>query len=153
MVPGRLIIKWTSLKDSRALDNKSVTAATFFVLGGMGLLDVPLGIATSMFASLTVGIGVDFGIHFLHRYLSERGRGADDAEALMATVEKTGTALRWNALVLAAGFAVLSVSSLKPNHSLGLLLAAAMMACYVAALIFLPRLARIAAIDRSPSRA
>ncbi len=123
-----------------------VSAATVFVLGGMGFLEVPLGIATSMFASLTVGVGVDFGIHFLHRYRAERGRGANDAEALMATVDKTGAALRWNALVLAAGFLVLSISSLKPNHSLGFLLAAAMLACYVAALILLPRLARLATV-------
>ncbi len=123
-----------------------VSVATAFVLGGMGLLGVPLGIATSMFASLTVGVGVDFGIHFLHRYRLERGRGADDAEALVATLDKAGSALRWNALVLALGFIVLSVSSLKPNHSLGFLLAAAMIACYVGALILLPRLARISLV-------
>jgi hypothetical protein len=121
-----------------------VTAATIFVLGGMGALGVPLGIATSMFASLTVGVGVDFGIHFLHRYRVERARGSSDAAALEATVQKTGAALRWNALVLALGFAVLSFSSLKPNHSLGLLLAAAMITCLIATLLFLPRLARLA---------
>ena len=47
----------------------------------------------------------------------------DDAGALEATLEKTGSALRWNVVVLALGFASLSLSSLKPNHSLGLLLA------------------------------
>lgn len=121
-----------------------VSAATLFVLGGMGLLGVPLGIATSMFASLAVGVGVDFGIHFLHRYRAERARGAEDAEALASTFQSTGAALRWNAVVLALGFAVLSLSSLKPNHSLGLLLASAMVACYFATLLLLPRLARYA---------
>ena len=121
-----------------------VTAATGFLLGAMGILGVPLGIATSMFASLTVGVGVDFGIHFLHRYREERRRGASDSAALGATVEQTGQALRWNALVLAFGFLVLTLSSLKPNHSLGFLLAAAMLACYLATLLFLPRLARLA---------
>jgi hypothetical protein len=123
-----------------------VSAATFFVLGGMGLLEVPLGIATSMFATLTVGVGVDFGIHFLHSYRRERAAGSSDAEALIATGRQAGAALRWNALVLTLGFAVLSLSSLKPNHSLGFLLAAAMLACYVATLIFLPRLARFAIV-------
>jgi predicted RND superfamily exporter protein len=123
-----------------------VSTATLFVLGGMGFLDVPLGIATSMFASLTVGVGVDFGIHFLYRYRRERAAGSSDAEALVATGMQTGVALRWNALVLALGFVVLSLSSLKPNHSLGFLLAAAMLACYVATLIFLPRLARLATV-------
>ncbi len=121
-----------------------VVAATLFVLGCMGALGVPLGIATSMFASLTVGVGVDFGIHFLHRYRTERSAGSSDADALAATARKTGAALRWNALVLAIGFAVLGLSSLRPNHSLGLLLAGAMLACYVATLLLLPRLARLA---------
>jgi predicted RND superfamily exporter protein len=129
-----------------------VTAATFFVLGGMGLLDVPLGIATSMFASLTVGVGVDFGIHFLHRYQLERRGGASDSEALATTVDKAGTALRWNALVLASGFAVLGLSSLKPNHTLGFLLAAGMISCYSATLIFLPSLARLGVQDSAGRR-
>jgi predicted RND superfamily exporter protein len=144
LVAGVLVVFFTrSLAGLIAM--VPVCAAITCLFGGMGLLGVPLGIATSMFASLTVGVGVDFGIHFLHRYRRERSAGSNDAEALEATVAGAGEALRWNALVLALGFLVLTLSSLKPNHSLGFLLAAAMLACYVATLLFLPRLARIAA--------
>ena len=51
-----------------------VTVAVLGLLGGMGMAGLPLGIATSMFAALSVGVGVDFAIHFLHRYRIERGR-------------------------------------------------------------------------------
>ena len=55
-------------------------------------------------------------------------------------MEKTGRALLWNAVVLAAGFSVLVASVLQPNHRLGLLLAGSTLACYVATLRFLPAL-------------
>lgn len=123
-----------------------VAAALVLLFGGMGYAGLHLGVATSMFASLTVGIGVDFGIHFLHTYQRERAGGSDWEQATRATLVKTGRALRWNALVLGVGFLVLTLSSLKPNHSLGLLLAAAMLACYASTLLLLPRLLQISKV-------
>ncbi|MED5263239.1 MAG: MMPL family transporter [Myxococcota bacterium] len=119
-----------------------VCATTTALLGAMGILGFPLGIATSMFASLALGVGVDFGIHFLHGYQHERVSGRDDRSALEAMVAKAGSALRWNVVVLALGFASLCFSNLKPNHSLGLLLASSILLCFLATFSFLPRLAR-----------
>lgn len=62
-------------------------------------------------------------------------------------LQTAGRAVRWNAVVLSLGFLVLTLSVLKPNHSLGLLLAAAMATCYATTLLFLPSLLR-----QSPSR-
>lgn len=120
-----------------------VCAASAGLFGWMGLAGIELGIATSMFASLAVGVGVDFGIHFMHRYDLERRAGSEFAGAIRATFEKTGNGLLWNSLVLVAGFSVLITSSLKPNHSLGLLLAGAVAACHVATLALLPLLLRL----------
>lgn len=126
-----------------------VVAATASLLGFMGFASVELGIATSMFASLVVGVGVDFGIHFIHRFERERGAGLDPASAVRATFDKAGRALMWNAVTLAAGFLVLVVSSLKPNHSLGLLLAAGTVACCAGSFTLLPFLLRVGAGGRS----
>jgi len=117
-----------------------VLAALVMAFGGMGYANIPLGIATSMFAPLTVGIGVDFGVHFLHRYENERRRGLLPQAAIGVTVRTTGTVLHWNATVLALGFLVLTQSDLSPNFNLGLLLSAAVLFCYAGALLFLPRL-------------
>ncbi len=122
-----------------------VSAASLGLFGVMGLAGITLGVATSMFASLAVGVGVDFGIHFLHRYDRERLAGSDFAAAIRATFDVTGRALLWNAIVLVAGFSVLIASSLKPNHSLGLLLVGATLACYGATLLGLPLLLRLGA--------
>ncbi len=119
-----------------------VAVGVVVVLGAMGYARIPLGIATSMFAGLTVGVGVDFGIHLLHRYRLERSRGRSPDRAVEAAVETAGTAIGWDALVLAAGFLVLMFSAVRPNHSLGVLLAAAMAACSAGAMLFSPRLLR-----------
>ena len=120
-----------------------ICVADGLLLGGMGYVGMPLGIATTMFASLTAGVGVDFAIHLVERYRRERGSGSGHAAALAASVEKSGRAIGWNAAALAAGFLVLNLSSLKPNHSLGILLASAMVACYAATFVMLPKLLRL----------
>jgi predicted RND superfamily exporter protein len=119
-----------------------VIAATSALFGIMGLFGIELGIATSMFASLAVGVGVDFGIHFMHRFERRLLAGDGFAEAIHTTFGQAGRALFWNATVLSAGFSVLIASTLRPNHTLGLLLAAATLGCYAATFLLLPRLLR-----------
>jgi predicted RND superfamily exporter protein len=117
-----------------------VSAALALLFGGMGHAGMSLGIATSMFASLTVGIGVDFALHFQHAYSNAQRRGLDRAGALLATLGGAGRAIRWNVVVLAAGFSVLVLSDLAPNRALGILLATAMGVCYATTLLLLPQL-------------
>jgi predicted RND superfamily exporter protein len=118
-----------------------VLAAALLLFAALGYLGVPLGIATSMFAALTLGAGVDFALHYAHAYRRERA-GRTHPEAVLATLRSAGRGLLWNALVLAFGFSVLAVSTIRPNASLGLLLAAAMVVSYGATVVFLPELLR-----------
>ena len=119
-----------------------VLAAAAAVFGLMGYTGVPLGIASSLFAALSVGVGVDFGLHFWHAYETGRAAGGDHAAAVALALATTGRAIRWNAVVLALGFLVLTASALKPNQTLGLLLATAILAAYASTFLLLPRLVR-----------
>jgi predicted RND superfamily exporter protein len=85
---------------------------------------------------------VDFSLHFVHAYRRERLEGVDHGEAVLATLRTGGRGLLWNALVLAFGFSVLTVSAIKPNAGLGLLLALAMLVSYGTTLVFLPEILR-----------
>ena len=115
-----------------------VASALVILFGGMGHAGIPLGIATSMFAALTIGAGVDFAVHLAHAHERARLKGAS-AEALGSEMlRSTGRAVRWNASVLALGFLVLTLSALQPNQRLGQLLAAAMCVSYVTSLLLLP---------------
>jgi predicted RND superfamily exporter protein len=119
-----------------------VLAATLLLFGVLGWAGVPLGIATSMFAALNLGAGVDFAVQYVYAYRRERREGRDPERAITATLATTGRGLRWNAVVLALGISVLALSGVKPNASLGLLLAAAMLVSYGATLALLPALLR-----------
>jgi uncharacterized protein len=117
-------------------------AATLLLFGGLGWAGMPLGIATSMFAALNLGAGVDFAVQYAFAYRRERRAGLEHTPAVAATLLTTGRGLRWNALVLALGIAVLALSAIKPNRSLGLLLALAILTSYATTLALLPELLR-----------
>jgi predicted RND superfamily exporter protein len=117
-----------------------VIAALPILLGVMGYAGIPLGIATTMFTALTVGVGVDFALHFSHAYTRAIRDGCEGEQALSRTLASAGRAIRWNATVLSVGFLVLTLSDLDPNHNLGLLLAGAMVTCYVTTLLLAPYL-------------
>jgi predicted RND superfamily exporter protein len=119
-----------------------VLAATLLLFAALGYAGVPLGIATSMFAALTLGAGVDFALHYVHAYRRERRAGRPHDEAVLATLRTAGRGVLWNAVVLACGFSVLAVSAIKPNASLGLLLAAAMLVSYATTVGLLPEILR-----------
>ncbi len=128
-----------------------VLGATLLLFAGLGYAGAPLGIATSMFAALNLGAGVDFAVQYVYAYRRERRAGLDHAAAVKATLGTTGRGLRWNAIVLALGIAVLTLSSIKPNQSLGLLLALAILVSYASTLALLPELLRLVAPRGGPA--
>jgi uncharacterized protein len=141
LIAVTLLIAFRSLRRT-AVVMAPVLAATLALFGALGYAGIPLGIATSMFAALTLGAGVDFALHYAYAYWRERRAGHDHDGAVLAALATAGRGVLWNTLVLAFGFLVLAFSALKPNASLGLLLAAAMLASYGATIVFLPELLR-----------
>jgi len=150
---GVALLLWVTLRSaataavvSSAAANGAITtaavAALLFLLGAMGTFGISLGIATSMFSALALGVGVDFAVHFHHAYERERRNGKSHEAALADCFRTSGRAIRWNATVLSLGFLVLTASALKPNHSLGVLLSAAIATCYAMTLLLLPSLLR-----------
>ncbi len=122
-------------------------AGSAVLVGVLGYIQLPMGIAASMFIAVTIGVAVDFSLHFTHAYGLKRRCGLMPGQTLESAWKQSGRAIRWNAAVLSLGFLVLSLSALKPNHTLGLLLAAAVTACYLATLAFLPWI-----LERLPDR-
>lgn len=115
-------------------------AAAWLVLAGMGYAGLPLGVATSMFAALTIGVGVDFALHVTYAYEHQRRGGLAAADAVRAALESTAAGRRWSTAVLALGFLVLAASAFGPNHDLGILLSAAMAASFLTTYLFVPRM-------------
>jgi len=104
----------------------------------MGFAGIKLNIGTAMVASIAVGIGIDYTIHYMaayHRaYLAAGGRG----DFLRATFLGSGKAIIFNAASVGLGFAVLGLSQFNILASLGLLIALTMATSSLASLTLLP---------------
>lgn len=109
-----------------------------FNFGMMGYLSVPLDMSTMMIASIAVGIGVDYAIHFLSRMKLACQQGQSIDEAIHTTISTTGMAIVINAVAVAAGFAVLVFGSLVPMFNFGWMTAITMLVSAASALLLIP---------------
>ena len=90
------------------------------VLGTMALLNIPYTLVTSIITALSIGIGVDYTIHVIHRYREEFARLRNPEEAAIQTLSTTGSALLGSALTTAFGFGVLIASPLLASQQFGI---------------------------------
>ncbi|MBB4125444.1 hypothetical protein GGR77_000715 [Xanthomonas translucens] len=111
-----------------------VTAACLAVLGCMGWLGIPLGVATSMFVAITLGIGVDFPLHLMERADHERRAGAQKPFSRARQV--VGPAIIIDSLVISAGFGILALSQVPANARLGCLVALSVLTSCACTLLF-----------------
>ncbi|HYG65702.1 MAG TPA: MMPL family transporter, partial [Thermoanaerobaculia bacterium] len=107
--------------------------AVAWTFGLMGWLGMPLGVATSVFCAVTLGIGVDYGIHFFDRL--QAARAAGDSWPGRAAAAQAGPAILVDALAVALGFGLLAVSQVPANRRLGLLVAFGLMSASLLTLL------------------
>ena len=109
----------------------------------MGYTGIKLDIGTAMVASVAIGIGVDYTIHFLDKYHENRMKTDDLHQVTRNTLISTGKAIIFNALSVAAGFLVLLFSNFYPLVYLGLLIAVTMFTSSLASMTILPLILKI----------
>jgi len=106
----------------------------------MGWIGVPLGVATSMFSSIVLGIGVDFAIHLLEAIRREQAVPGAGPHATARALGAAGPAIAADAAAVALGFGVLAASSLPATARLGGLLALSLASALLATFVVLPAL-------------
>ena len=114
--------------------------AAAFVLGAMGWLGLPLDIMTITIASISVGIGVDNTIHYMHRFIREFPRFGNYRATMFFCHNSIGHAMYFTSMVIVAGFSILALSNFIPTIVFGLLTSLAMLVALSGALIMLPQL-------------
>lgn len=106
--------------------------------GVMGLTGVALDISTAMVGSIAIGIGIDYTIHFLSSYARHYREELPTDEITRLTMQSSGKAILYNALSVAAGFAVLLFSRFNPLMYLGALIVLTMGVSSLTSLTLLP---------------
>jgi len=111
--------------------------------GMMYLLGWPITQGTVIVASIAIGIGVDYTIHFLERFKMQLQQGDTLEQAYVNTIRTSGKAIFINAISVALGFLVLVFSEFIPVISMGILMMGTMIFSTIGALIILPVLITI----------
>jgi len=114
--------------------------AALAVLGAMGLMNIPLDMMTITIAAITVGIGVDDTIHYIHRLKTELKIDGDYIAAMHRAHASIGRAMYYTSLIIVFGFGIMVLSSFIPTIYFGLLTGVAMFAALMGALLLLPKL-------------
>lgn len=84
-----------------------------WMLGTLRLLNMPFNMMSIFVTTMIIGIGSDYGIYFVHRYLE------DDGHHMERVIRETGTPIAIAALTTIAGFGSMSLSSYPGLRSMG----------------------------------
>lgn len=114
-----------------------LTASLVINFGIMGFAGIPVDISTATIASIAIGIGVDYTLHFMERYRIMR-RTLDAKDAVVVTMRTTGKGIVFNAVAVAGGFLALAASSIRGNIYMGSLMAVIMVVASSFAMTMLP---------------
>ena len=111
-----------------------------WVYGLMGWLGYQLNSQTVTIGALTLGLGVDYAVHFVTRMDEEieHNPTAGIVNWVSLTNATTGRAMMAAALTTAGGFAVLNLSSLLPLRLFGQAFVIAILLALASSIILLP---------------
>lgn len=99
-----------------------------------------LSVLSICFAAIMIGLGVDFGIHFVSRYLHLRQELYELPEALVLVGESAGPGIFTSALTTALAFGSAALTGYPGLAELGLISAVGILICAFQAFTFLPAL-------------
>ncbi len=111
-----------------------------WILGTMSLVGIHLNVMTITIGSLTIGLGITYGIHITHRFVEDIKIHKDLKEASKSTMLNTGTALFGAASTTIAGFGVLVFALMPPLQQFGIVTALSILFSFIASVIVLPSL-------------
>jgi predicted RND superfamily exporter protein len=115
-----------------------LTITIAFTYGMIGLAGKDYDMPVAVLSSLTLGLSVDFAIHFLERARSIQAETGDWRETMALMFQEPGRAITRNAIVIAIGFLPLLGAPLVPYNTVGILMAAIMAVSSVVTVVLLP---------------
>lgn len=115
-----------------------VLLAIIFAMGIMGLLDIPSTPLTIMIATLLLGLGIDYSIHFISRYKEERKNGYPLEKSLVITSSTVGESLAITSITTIFGFLSLITMTLIPVQDFGKVAAIGLFLCTIFVPIIVP---------------
>ena len=104
----------------------------------MGLTGIHLDLVTSIIASVAIGVGIDYTIHFMKTYKAERALSDDLEFVTRETFHKSGHGIVVNAMAVGFGFLVLCFSQFIVLRYIGILVAIVMLTSSLLSMTVIP---------------
>jgi Predicted exporters of the RND superfamily len=114
--------------------------AAFFILGIIGLMEIPLDMMTITIAAITIGIAVDNSIHYIYRFKEEYKKTNDYNKTLDKCHSTVGIAILNTSITIVFGFSILILSNFIPTIYFGFFTGVAMLLAMISVLTLLPKL-------------
>ena len=114
--------------------------AAFFILGIIGLADIPLDMMTITIAAITIGIAVDNSIHYIYRFKEEFEKIKNYKKTLDRCHSTVGIAILNTSITIVFGFSILILSNFIPTIYFGIFTGIAMLLAMISVLTLLPQL-------------
>jgi predicted RND superfamily exporter protein len=131
-----MILLWIDFRDVRSslLALIPLLIGIVWMVGLMVLFDYHLNFMNIFVITMIIGIGVDYGIHVIHRYLEEQAEGGDPR----AAVEETVRGVFLAALTTVVGFGSLATSHYPGLISMGLVSTLGTLSTAMVAIVVVP---------------
>lgn len=114
-----------------------------WIYGVIGLIGKDYDMPVAVLSSLTLGLAVDFAIHFLERVRHAFKRTGSWPDTIKYMFEEPARAISRNVIVISIGFTPLLLAPLIPYQTVGIFLASIMAISGLATLFILPALLSI----------
>ena len=114
--------------------------AAFFILGIIGIAEIPLDMMTITIAAITIGIAVDNSIHYIYRFKEEYSKIYDYKLTLKKCHSTVGVAILNTSITIIFGFSILVLSNFIPTIYFGIFTGVAMLLAMISVLTLLPAL-------------
>jgi len=126
-----------------------LTLTISMIYGLIGWIGKDYDMPIAVLSALTLGLSIDFAIHFLQRARELEKELGSLAQALSAMFQEPSRAITRNAIVIAIGFTPLLLSPLMPYITVGFFLASIMALSALVTLVLLPALLTLFAKKKS----
>jgi hypothetical protein len=120
-----IFIGYLGIRSLRAavLMSLPVNMGIFMTYAFMGYFGITIGLGTSIFASIAIGVGIDFAIHFVMRYRYEFEQTQQYKQSIYDTLMGSGKMIFFNASIITSGFLVLILAKTQPPAQIGIFVA------------------------------
>lgn len=115
-----------------------LTITITFIYGLIGWVGKDYDMPIAVLSALTLGLSIDFAIHFIERSREALAKHGDFQDAMAEVFEEPARAISRNAIVIAIGFTPLLLAPLVPYITVGVFLASIMAVSAIVTLILLP---------------